>query len=292
MGRINYWSSSVISQWLRSKFGLRNPSCLSSEGWSEWQKECKIKSPFIHWLTDTFFDRIQDFFCWPKDKLWDIRCALNSRFFDKCHYLPTKLNPWQYHEVDTRILHGLFETLVDFIEIEKAWMHVICGQEENQKKYGYKWYELNGWTSWFASEKRHPLAGIEYLEWEMSLVKDDSWYGDDIESIELAKQTGEYGQLTSQAEMAKEQFELYHWWKNIRPLRQHPHDKSGYSAYFEKLRSRHNGDFFAALNDRSSDLEEEGRKCSIICNEIEVAYDNEDTQMLIRLIKIRNSLWT
>ena len=292
MSRINYWSNSRFAQWLRSKFGLSNPLALSSKEWQVWHKSSKEAAPFIHWLTDTAFDRIQNFFCWPKDKLWDIRCALNSRFFDKYHYLPTKLNPWTYHEVDERILHGLFETLVDFVEIEKAWMHVIWGQEENQKKFGYKWYEMNHWLNWFVSEKRHPLAGIEYLEWEMSLVKDESWYGNDEESIREAKEKGEFGQMTAQAVAAKEQFELYNWWKNIRPNRPDPHDESGYSLYFEKLEAKHNGDFFAGLEDQTPELAEEARKCSLDCSKIEEAYDKEDEEMLIRLIRIRRSLWT
>lgn len=292
MSRVNYWSHSRFAEWLRSKFGLTNPTALSGKDWKIWREVSKNTSPFIHWLTDTAFDKVQDFFCWPIDKLWDLRCALNARYFDKYHYLPTKLNPWQYHEVDTRILHGLFETLVDFVEIEKAWMHVIWGQDENQKKFGYKWYEMNRWLNWFASEKRHPLAGIEYLEWEMSLVKDESWYGNDEQCIREAKEKGEFGQMTGQALAAKEQFELYHWWKNVRPNRPDPHDESGYSEYFRKLEEKHGGDFLASLDDQTPELVEESRICSKRCHEIEEEYEREDEEMLIRLIKIRRSLWT
>ena len=292
MSRINYWSNSKFSHWIREKFGLSNPAAMTSADWRRWRKQCENKSPFIHWLTNTALDNIQDFFCWPKDKLWDLRCAVNAKYFDKYYSLNTKLNPWQYHEVDTRILYGLFETLVDFVEIEKAWMMVIWGQEENQKKFGYKWYEMNGWTSWFASEKRHPEAGLAHLEWEMSLIRDDSWYGENEEAIAEAKEKGEYGTLTGQALAAKEQYELYNWWKNIRPNRPDPHDASGYSVYFAKLEAKHDGDFLAGLDDQDSELAEEGRKCSLSCHEIEEAYEKEDEEMLIRLIKIRRSLWT
>lgn len=289
--RSSYWSQSKFANWLRKTAGLTSPDGLTSAGWRQWGKKSKEISPFIHWFTDGFLDSLQNFFSWPKDRLWDVRCAINARFFDKYHYLPTRLNPWQYHEVDTRVLHGLFETLVDFIEIEKAWMHVIWGQEENRKKHGYSWFEMNGWFRPLF-ERRHPLAGIEYLEWEMSLITDDAWYGNDEESIKKAKEAGEYGKMTSQALAAKEQFELYHWWKHIRPNRPDPYDESGYSAYFKKLEEVHGDDFFVGIEEQTPEMVEESRKCSKTCHEIEEAYEKEDEEMLIRLIKIRRSLWT
>lgn len=291
MSRINYWSSSKFAYWLRAKFGLTNPSALTSKEWRVWRETSKNAAPFIHWFTDEALNRIQDFFCWPKDKLWDLRCALNARYFDKYHYLPTRLNPWQYHEVDTRVLHGLFETLVDFIEIEKAWMSVIWGQDENREKFGYTKWEMNRWTNWLFTEKRHPEAGLHYLEWEMSLVQDDAWYGNHEPSISEAKEKGEYGKPTGQALSAKEQFELYNWWKNIRPNRPDPYDASGYNDYFAML-EKNGKDFLDSLEDQTPEQAAISRKCSMDCHEIEQAYEKEDEEMLIRLIKIRRSLWT
>lgn len=249
-------------------------------------------APFIFWVTEEALNRIQDFFCWPKDKLWDLRCALNSRFFDRYYSIDTKLSRWRYHEVDTRMLHGMFEMLVDFIEIEKAWMSVIWGQDENRKKFGYSWWEMNGWTNWLFTEKRHPEAGLAHLEWEMSLIQDDTNYGHHEESIAQAKASGEYGQMTQQAKSAKEQLDLYNWWKHIRPNRPDPYNASGYNEYFALLEAKNDGDFFAGLENQSQEEAELSRKCSKSCHEIEAAYDKEDEEMLIRLVKLRQSLWT
>lgn len=291
MSRLNYWSSSWLANWLRNKFGLPRLKCGTSKEWKEWRAASKAKSKFIHWFTMEFLDKLQDFFNWPKDKLWNVRCAINARYFDKYHYLPTRLNPWQYHEIDTRVLHGLFETLVDFIEIEKAWMHVIWGQEENRKKFGYTWYEMNGWIRPLA-ERRHPEAGLDYLQWEMSLVIDESFLGFCEEHIAEAKKLGTYGTMTSQAISAKEQFDLYHWWKNIRPNRPDPYEASGFNSYFAKMEKKNGGDFLAALDDSDPSDIEESLKCHKSCDEIEEAYEKEDEEMMIRLIKIRKSLWT
>ena len=292
MFRSSYWSSSALSKWIRTKFGLSNPVSLTHEGWNEWRKQCKQISPFIHWLTETAFNKIQKVVYWPIDMIWDIRCAIKSRFFEKSHYLHTKLDPWAYHEIDHRMLHGMFETLVDFVEIEKAWMNVIWGQDDNRVKFGYKWYETNRWINWFLSDRRHPESGLDHLNWEMSLIKNEDWFGCDEEAIQKAKETGIFNTLTPQALAAKEQFELYHWWKHIRPNRPDPHDASGYADYFKKLEEKHNGDFLAGLGDQSPELAEEGRVCGKRHLEIEEAYEKEDTDMLIRLVKIRKSLWT
>lgn len=40
------------------------------------------------------------------------------------------------------------------------------------------------------------------------------------------------------------------------------------------------------------DERDESRKLSDLCSKIEEEYDEKDTEMLIRLIKIRKSLWT
>ena len=291
MTRVTYWSGSKPVRWLRSKFGLTNPTAMSATDWETWRVECKKKFRFLHWVTSDGIDELQEFLFWPIDRLWDLRCALSAKFFGKYHYLPTKLNSWQYYDTDTRMLHGMFEALVDFIEIEKAWMNVISSREAG-KKFGYKWYELNAWLSWFTSEKRHPLAGIAYLEWEMSLIKDESWYGGDRDAITKAKESGEFGKMTSQALAAQEQFVLYHWWKNIRPNRPDPYDASGYSEYFKKLETQSGSNFLVGLETQTEDLAKEGHMCSVKCTEIEEAYDKEDEEMLIRLIKIRKSLWT
>lgn len=292
MSRGNYWSSSRLAKFLRAKFGLPKLKSGTSKQWREWRVESQKKAPFIHWLTDKFFNKAQDFFCWPKDKLWDLRSALKARYKNKYHYLPTRLNPWRYHEVDNRMLHGLFETLVDFVEIEKAWMHVIWGQEENQKKFGYKWFELHPATNWLF-DRRHPEAGIAYLNWEMSLKWDDGSFGNHQPHIDQAKADGTYNTPTNQAKSAKEQFELYNWWKVVRPNRPDAMDASGLTKYYEEVEEQNGGDFLECLGAKHSTVtREEFKAMHDKCARIEKEYDAEDEEMMIRLVKIRQALWT
>lgn len=290
--RSSYWANSRFIKYVRSKFGLTNPSALSAEDWEKWREESESKNLFVHWLTDDFISSLQSFLCKPFDIAYDIRCAIKNRFNSKCHTLQTGLNPWEYHEVDTRILHGLFETLVDFVEIEKAWMGYICGEEDSE----YKWYEKNAYCSTFI-EKRHPNAGLRYLQWEMSLKKDETWFWDRVDE---AKASGEFNQPTPQAIAAKEQFDLYHWWKNVRPNRPDPQDASGYSAIYDKwiedkVKTKKTSLFGLPKlpkTEEEKELSRLMRESSARMSEIEAEYAREDEEMMIRLIKIRSSLWT
>jgi len=105
------------------------------------------------------------------------------------------------------------------------------------------------------------------------------------EAIELRN---EYNTLTPQALGAKEVFELYTWWKTARRLRPDPYDVSDWSDYYEK---RHK-DIESLFEDKSEEEKAESRAILDKMNSIEKAYDEEDEAMMIRLIKIRHSLWT
>lgn len=296
---VRYWSLSKFAHFLQRKFAIEKPKAATREDWRKWKKECKAKNKFIFWLTEECFDSVQNFVMYPFKKLSDLRYAVRARFYSRHYMMDTKLDRWKYHEVDTRMLHGLFETLVDFIEIEKAWMMVWCAKDEKEiKELGFKWYESNWWTNWMF-EKRHPEAGLKHLEWEMNLKNDDSYFGHHKESIEEAKAKGIYGEMTHQAKAAKEQFDLYNWWKNERPKRLDPYDESGWNAYWQKkeaLAKEKNAEFdeLDILEEaaNSDELKEERQLTFRKIHEIEEAYEKEDEEMMIRLIKLRRSLWT
>lgn len=181
----------------------------------------------------------------------------------------------------TRLLHGMFNELVDFVEIEKAWHHVIWDKEARYK-FNTPWWRkgpfLLRWNPW-----RCPEAGLEHLKWEMTLTSDYEW----LPKCERRQQPG-YNTPTPQALDAKEVFELYTWWKATRPSRPDPSDASGWSDYCEK---RHK-DIESLFEDRSEEERAESRIILDKMSAIEKTYAQEDEAMMIRLIKLRHSLWT
>jgi hypothetical protein len=249
--RANYWSNSKFSKYLRSKIGIVSPTALTWQEWKLWREDYKSKNPKMYWVTEDLLDSVQDFINYIPDKLYSAKYYLKNRFVTKTHYIKTGLKPGHWHELDDRILFGLFNELVDFVEVDKAWMFVVFDNEMFDK-YKFPKTFKNRFLRW--KHFRCPEAGIAHLNWESSLEDSES-----------------------QSNVAKEILFLYDWWKNIRPERPDPYDVSGYDKLEHGFDVEPTKELYEALEKS---------------NELEKKYDNEDTEMLYSLIKIRNSLWT
>ena len=171
----------------------------------------------------------------------------------------------------------MFNELVDFVEIEQAWHHCMW-DEEARKRFEVPWWR-KGWLRW--RTWRCPDAGIEYLIWASGLTVREDW---------VDKNDPEYGKPTQQAIAAKEILELYRWWKIERPKRPDPMEASGWSAYCDMRRNR--GDDLLDFEDRTPEEAEMSKTALQKSQEMEEAYEKEDEEMMIRLIKVRQSLWT
>ena len=193
--RINYWSCSKFADFIR---GEKKPLALEWGEWDEWHENAKKKRPFRHWLAENGLKKLQNFFMFPIDIYRTIKYYIINRYIDKTHYLKTGLIPGQYHELDERILHGLFNELVDFVEIESA-----------------------AWSSEKFKGRRNAKIGVNHLKWASELVYDAKY---------LDKNDKRIGKPTDQATSAKEILELYNWWLE-RPNRPDIHDISGWSDY-------------------------------------------------------------
>lgn len=271
----NYFSCSKIADKIR---GTPKLEVGSSKDWKNWEEEAKKKHPIRYYIAEELLDKIQNVIMYPIDKIYNIKYWFNNRFITKTHALTSNLKRGQWHEMDERILNCLFDELVSFIEIEKSWKNIIC-DEDAARKYDAPWFS-KGWSRFRVW--RSPEAAMDYLSWEESLVKDESWG--------LTPDDPEYGFPTHQALAAKEQRELYHWWKYVRPNRPDPYDASGWTEYCGDKRRKG-----ISLFDDSEETPEESARIGEMLDihrKLEEEYDMEDEQMLIRLVKIRRSLWT
>jgi len=272
--RRNYWSCTKFADWLR---GTPKLKAGTSEEWRAWTKAAKTKK-WRYWLAEEGLDCLQNFVCWPVDLINSIRYHLDNRWIVKTHALTSNLKRGQWYDFDTRMLHALFDELVNFVEIDQAWRHVLSADEKrNSGRYG-KRFHLERWRS--------PEAGLAHLEWAANLKHDEEW---------VDKDDPDFGKPTAQALAAQEITLIYKWWKEERPKRPDPMDASGWSSYCEEHRqiAEEAGDesFWPNL---SSDDSNRNRSHEIleICHRIEKEQEDEDTAMLIRLVKIRNHLWT
>jgi len=159
-----------------------------------------------------------------------------------------------YHDTDTVMLYALFQLLVDYIEIECG--NFLSTRYETPAQTWYRRFRELPVIHWLLPVPRHALRGLHHLRWEMSL-KDHP----------------------SQSAAAKEMFILYRFWKHRRSERVDP-----FQAY-HSLRVGKEWDSKRRITEEESLLLKEA------CD-LEEKYEQEDTDMLTRIVKIRNCLWT
>ena len=233
-------------------------------------------------MAEEALGHIQDFVTWPTRTLYDIKYYINNRWVSRTHSLTAHsrdIKPGQWQDVGNRFLPCLFNELVDFVEIETAWSQIAWGNKEACAKYNPPFY-ATGWFRWRVW--RSPQAGLDHLDWAMTLTNVE-WLAEDKKSE---------AEPTSQAISAKEIKELYTWWTTVYRNRPDPHDASGWSEHCDAMRVKYPGSFFSSLNDKNSEDKKASDKALKLLQKIESAYEKEDEAMMIRLIKIRDSLWT
>ena len=276
MGRTHYWTCSKFADWLR---GTAKPYAATSEGWRDWKINAKSKNPIRYWIADDGLDYLQTIVYYIPDKLYSFKYYINNRYITRTHALtahPRDITPGTWNDVGNRFLPCLFNELVDYVEVELAWWNIAWASKEDRKKYNPPFWA----TGWFRVRSwRCKQSGLDNLAWQAALTYNLEEWGAESDLI---------GKPTPQAVAASEILALYKWWTEIRPARVDPHDESGWSAICAKRRQSDD----IIWDDRT----EEDRKESSIalekCRQIEDRYENEDEDMLIRLIRIRKSLWT
>jgi hypothetical protein len=272
----NYWTCSKFADWLR---GTPKIKCGTGKQWHEWEKAAKASHPIRWWIAEEGLDHIQDVWCWIPERINDVRYYINNRWVTRTHALTAHARDiprGQWRDVGNRFLPCLFNELVDFVEIEQAWHHCIWS-DEAKKEFEVPWYR-KGWLRW--RTWRCPEAGIAYLEWAKTLTTEE--FLDDGEKHKA--------EPTHQAKAAMEMLELYHWWKNVYPNRPDPYDVSGWTAYCELRRA--NGYHLLDMEDKSPEEAKMSKDSLDALHSLEAKYTQEDEDMMIRLIKIRESLWT
>jgi len=237
------------------------PGALSSKGWRLFNKEFQEKAPIRYWVRKSFRHTVLYPISRTQTRIYE---WFSYHIYNRYHVIDTGLKPG-YYEIDTRILNVNFNMLKDFVECELAWA-----------KHTYKeddpWYtKLSIVRMYWRSTFRDPKLGIEHLEWASKL--DDPGLPP-------------YERSDRQAMAAREILELYDWWVNKRPTRQRikvpRHTDQGL------------GDLSVLDEDFDRDAEDYkiSKKAMSDQDKLDADWNQEDDEMLIRLIKIRHDLWT
>jgi hypothetical protein len=277
--RNHYWTCSKFADWIRGTAKLKAGT---AEEWDEWTTTAQMRHNFRYWLAEEGLDHLQKIVYFIPDTLYAIKYYINNRWVSRTHSLTAHardIKPGRWQDVGHRFLPCLFNELVDFIEIEKAWSHIAWGDKETRAKYDPPFW-ASGWFRWRVW--RSPQAGLDHLDWEMTLTNSE-WCEPDHP---------DYNKPTLQAVNAKELKELYVWWTETYRNRPDPYDASGWTAHCEAMRVKYPGSFMSSLNSKDPADQKASNKAHKLLQKIEAAYEKEDEAMMIRLIKVRNSLWT
>lgn len=246
--RIRYWSHSWLTKLTAKWLGApRRPPGATMKEWRDFDRNQKHNFPLQENIED-FLSWLQNVVLFPSDVVYTIRCYIRNRFIDKIHVLQTDLEPGQYYDYDSRLLHGMFNSFVQFIEHEQT---------------------------------------LENLKWELTLTNEYEWLCD-----EEAKQQPDYGKATPQAISAQEKLALYTWWKETRPARVDAYEASGYKDWSSKNRNEEDGMWSTLIDDEDTEKQETRSTLFKKWREIDDQYDKEDEDMMIRLIRIRQTCWT
>jgi len=277
--RNHYWTCSKFADWIRGTAKLKAGT---AEEWDEWTTTAQMRHNFRYWLAEEGLDHLQKIVYFIPDTLYAIKYYINNRWVSRTHSLTAHardIKPGQWQDVGNRFLPCLFNELVDFIEVEKAWSHIAWGSKEDRAKYDPPFW-ASGWFRW--RTWRCPQAGLDHLDWEMTLTNSE-WCEPD---------NPDYNKPTLQAVNAKELKELYVWWTETYRNRPDPYEASGWSAHCDAMRVKYPGSFMSSLNSKDPADQKASNKAHKLLQKIEAAYEKEDEAMMIRLIKVRNSLWT
>lgn len=250
-------------------WSFNSPSAATWDGWDDFKADFKAKAPVRY-----FFSK--DISRWFNRPRWAIRAVLDWFRYRivRYHVVDTGLEPG-YYDADTILLHSSFNILKDFVEVENAWMHWCT----STKSTGLPWYAryVPFYVQFFFRDRG---AGLEHLLWESDLDRETP-----------GKDKIEASQGVGQAEAAREIMMLYLWWTDIRPARKEP-EYPAELVEFDKTRD----DVLSWFSDRFINAHPKEyalfkRHCMEV-HDMEEVWGEEDTEMFIRLVKIRNDLWT
>lgn len=160
--------------------GEKIPFALEYDQWELYYSNLRDRKPYRYWIYKTL-KSLRRVALYPSNFITGIKAYIRNRWIDQTHVLKTGLKPGYYYEFEDRILYGLFNELVDFVEIQLAHLSLY----DDAKKYQF----ING---------RCIVAAYDYFAWADSLT--DEWDMPLKDSMQ-----------TVQA--------LYEWWTISRPQR-------------------------------------------------------------------------
>ncbi len=241
-----------VAKW-KKIFYFTKPTAATGEVWERWRRHVKARYPILYFLRE----RLPTFFRVKKLQFSDFIWWFKYRTTDRNHILKIRNLKPGYYEPDTKMLYAAFSLLIDHVEIGLA-----C------RNFG--WYEKK-YPKWlptifrrFWKQKINPQAGIDHLIWEMT--------DEDVVT-----------NSPEQSRVAGIIMRLYVWWTQERQERIDAHSDF---RIWEGVEREHCDLFFG------SGRNPKYKAALDSMSKLNDFYDAQDQAMLIKLVEIRNHLWS
>lgn len=261
-----HWTLSPLAKWIWKAAGAPPipPWATAKEG-REDDRMRKANYPIANWLVNTAIDKVERWVKSVPAKWEDIHAYIQNRYVSKVHLIDTGLKPGDWYEPNNRLLHGAFAVLVDYVEVALAIEKNVWS--DNPTPYR------------FLKEYRNAEQGIAKLEEQRGYTHD-------------AYEGGPTG-LTPSAVDAEEIRTLYAWWTVTRPNRRDPYSKiDPWNGKFSMFDADHSEEEHEAKTRRRKAWKASVATKLEQAHKLEQIYEKEDQDMLIRLIKVRGTMWT
>lgn len=252
-----------MEMWKKFKHWMKyHPEEIGSDDyWVEFDKEFARNAPIRYFFMEGAFNSFQlkiKFFIQRKIE-WTLYRTIN-----RYHVVDSGLKP-DYHDIPELILHTNFNLLVHYVEKKLPSLHVWGDREKQNNLYGWKRYFPRFIRRHLKYNRKYSIKyGLDHLDWEMSLT----------------------GDVNFQAEDATEIKKLYTWWVEQRPTRKLP------ESPLDSVSTDHIFEFISEKwKEENPELDAEWKKYCEETRKLEIEWSEEDEQMLIRLMKVRERLF-
>lgn len=231
--RSTQWSESKFAKMLYQLVKVRPLELNSTVGEvSQWHKQAKSKNQAVYWFNEVALNHIQDFMMFFVDCAVDGSTWVNRALIRRTHVANTNLKVGEEHSRSSLMMSAAFQQLVDYVECDLVKFDITNNDTNDISTLRKLCTEKFGW------DVRNPVVGVNVL----------------VESIE--DDTDDSGESL----IGQKLLNLYFWWTQTRPAREHP----SYECFSEIIQQR--------IRTREQD------------------WEREDTEKLTELIELREYL--
>lgn len=162
---VNHTISDIFENYAKKKLAFPNKLGYTAEEFCDFDKNWKEKLP-ISFKMHKVINKIE-FFCWYH--IWD-RCErtyyyIRNRFFKRYHLIRTDLAKGQWWDVDNKMLYGMMNLLVDFVEKEHALLVVDWeGSSESHAAAKKEIIEIYTWWKDYPRRQKEMDAIFDKIE--------------------------------------------------------------------------------------------------------------------------------